>query len=735
MGRNVGVFRVTAMDGRAGPNARAGAKAAAVVDWREAMIRLADQHFFDLMRMYLGAIKTPFNKQRLVEDLSAFLRKKETVAAIVASLDPFDLLIVSAIRELPSPTRQKTIALLSLSRSFPEIYERILNLEERLVIYRRNEPDSREYAVNPLLADALAPKAGLSVLVRADHAGPVARASLRVDDLALAALYSFFLNEGEAVRNDGTFRKKTLAALESAFPQISQEGDCLRWLLSAFQNLDLLVKVEGRLVPDQARWQAFAKESAVARQAWLVAAARERLPRETLRSRARVFLAFFDALADGARYTPEMVSRLEIIVSERSGRIGIGRANGRFSAMLRDRESAAPSVPGGERASLAQIARAFALILEEDGFFVKNSALGSPHDAPRGGCVVSPSLDVTVMPGLGLAELLPLALCMEVRDVQIAGQFELTRSSCAAAFDQGFTGESIVTLLRSRSVAPIPQNVEFSIRDWFASYSSISLYHGFVLRVDESRRVLFENDEYLSSLIRKILAPGVYLLDADSSEEIQSLFADADLDFLPSLNRPLPKRESASFPSLRDGDPPVMDPVPPLGMSPDASPVGTPDSAGKPGIGGGAVADAGDFPDSGAAFRKALFTALDALSLPPDIDEALRSRIERKIILSPAQLDAESVRPEKLEARGMDFLGKVRIAEYALATGSLLEIVLDDKDGNRRMLARPVSTEKRPGDVLLNVTTEPDGTAETVSLGKAALIRRIRGSIFSELPG
>lgn len=702
-------------------------KAASVVDWREAMIRLADQHFFDLMRMYLGAIKTPFNKQRLVEELSAFLRKKETVAGIAASLDGFDLLIVAAIRELPSPTRQKVIALLSGSHAFPEVYERILNLEERLVIYRKNEPDSREYAVNPLLADAIAPMAGLSVLVSAEFAAERAYAPLRVDDLALASLYSFFLNEGEAVKNDGSFRKKTLAALESAFPQIAQEGDCLRHVVSAFQNLDLLVKFEGRLVPDQARWQAFAKETATARYAWLVAASRARLPRETLRARAQVFVDFFASLAEGARYSPDMVNRLELIVSERAGRQASGRPNGRFSLMLREQDAASAS-PGGERSHFVPVARAFGLLLDERGLLVKNSSVASagsePANAARAGCIVSPSLDVTVLPGLALDELLPLALCMEVRDVQIAGQFALTRSSCAAAFEQGYTGESVVSLLRTRSAAPLPQNVEFSIRDWYDGFSSISLYHGFVLRVDESRRVQFENDEYLSSLIRKILAPGVYLLDADSPEEIQSLFADADLDFLPSVNSPLPKRESATFPVLRN---PESLPVSPVAHAPAAG-VAERDAARD------SVPVSGRGPAAGSALRSELIRALDSLSLPAEIDEALRSRIERKIILSPAQLDPESVRVEKLEARGMDFLGKVRIAEYALATGSLVEVVLDEKDGNRHLLARPVSTEKRTGDVILRLALEPDGTVENVSLGKAVLVRRIRGSIFSELP-
>ena len=319
------------------------------------------------------------------------------------------------------------------------------------------------------------------------------------------------------------------------------------------------------------------------------------------------------------------------------------------------------------------------------------------------------------MPGFSLADLLPLAACMEVRDIQIAGQFEITRKSCAAAFDQGFDSAAIVSLFRVKSQQTLPQNVEFSISDWFRSYSAVSLFHGYILRVDESRRVLFENDEFLSSLIRKILAPGIYLLDAETPEEIQEIFSRADIDFHPSVSSPVPKHEPVDLPPLL------------ISRAIKASP---PPVVADTGIGPAFGKVAEDF----ACHQSGLLEVLDTLALSPEFDEALRSRIERKIVLSSSQLDPDSVRIEKIEARGMDFLGKVRIAEYALVSGSLLEIVLDEKEGSRQILGRPISTEKRTGDVLLKIAIEPDQKIELISLGKAVLVRRIRGSIFSELP-
>ena len=52
-------------------------KAERVLQWRAYLATMENEKFFDLIRMYLGEIKTPFNKQKLIEDLSAFLRKAE----------------------------------------------------------------------------------------------------------------------------------------------------------------------------------------------------------------------------------------------------------------------------------------------------------------------------------------------------------------------------------------------------------------------------------------------------------------------------------------------------------------------------------------------------------------------------------------------------------------------------------------------------------------------------------
>ena len=45
-----------------------------VLLWRENFAIMSDSIFFELMRMYLGEIKTPFNKQKLIETIADMVK-------------------------------------------------------------------------------------------------------------------------------------------------------------------------------------------------------------------------------------------------------------------------------------------------------------------------------------------------------------------------------------------------------------------------------------------------------------------------------------------------------------------------------------------------------------------------------------------------------------------------------------------------------------------------------------
>lgn len=141
--------------------------AAKVLQWRESLSTLQDHHFFELMRMYLGEIKTPYNKQKLIEELSAFIRREENKKVIVQLLSEHDCLVLSAVKTIPAASQDKLILFFTGTFTFAELYEHVMNLEERLLLYRYQDPISGKsvFAVNPLLEETIDPYIQQSILL------------------------------------------------------------------------------------------------------------------------------------------------------------------------------------------------------------------------------------------------------------------------------------------------------------------------------------------------------------------------------------------------------------------------------------------------------------------------------------------------------------------------------------------------------------------------------------------
>ena len=72
-----------------------------IAQWQDAIASLSDKQFFDLIQLYLGEIKTPYNKQRLIEQLASFIHKQDNIQKILTLLDTFDVKILTAISIIP----------------------------------------------------------------------------------------------------------------------------------------------------------------------------------------------------------------------------------------------------------------------------------------------------------------------------------------------------------------------------------------------------------------------------------------------------------------------------------------------------------------------------------------------------------------------------------------------------------------------------------------------------------
>jgi hypothetical protein len=306
-------------------------------------------------------------------------------------------------------------------------------------------------------------------------------------------------------------------------------------------------------------------------------------------------------------------------------------------------------------------------------------------------------------------------------------RFEIARESAVRGFDRGLDAAAIVGLLTRISGKPADQNLVWTLNDWESRYSAVSLYQGTVLTLSEDRRYLAETEPLLS-LIERTLAPGVYLLPPGEQDEILRNLQKAGVDI---VARPPGKGDSPrTGPGGSDHSP-----FPPPEAA--ARRKGWEGGAGPCGQGRKAGQSSGPDPEKIRAYKERFYSALGKLKIPSGERKELAARIERRLIVSESQLAEAAVRPQKLEARHLDYVGKTLVAKQAIALKSMVEVQWPGTEGEtKRVLGVPEALEKTGGETVLLLKARQGESAPEelvrIPIGKISLLRRIKKSLFME---
>jgi hypothetical protein len=320
---------------------------------------------------------------------------------------------------------------------------------------------------------------------------------------------------------------------------------------------------------------------------------------------------------------------------------------------------------------------------------------------------------------------------------------------------------SIQALLERLSLHKLEESTSWTLQDWEQRYTAVSLHQGLVLCITPENRYLVESsgegkargkvltrecpgrnksDAPLAPLIARVLAPGVYLLSASDKAEALGALEKAGVDIVAQPYGHVKKSGRTEFrysayPALKND------------LPQEIFFAGDVQSKGKTCQGADALTDAASDPvpvtekaasERGEALRERFRQALKERHLSKAEQEELASRIERGIIVSESQLEGVSVRYEKLEARGLDYVGKASIVKQAMAAKSFVEVCCPGPDGiPLKVLGIPDSLEKSDGGTILLLKVmqeEESGKVELIRLplGKISLIRRIKQSIFED---
>ena len=668
-------------------------------DWKEAMLRLPERTFFVLMRLYLGEIKTPFNKQRLVEKIGGFLSKPDTQQAIIESLDRLDILILTAVYTLPITARGALLIFLSSETS---LQTRLANLEERLMLYRTEYPAEddiigRSYRINPFLYEAVEPLLDSHSLFLPQQEVKPRSGTVFCDDIVLAGLYTFFLKETNVLKINGSFKVRAEKQLKTVFQDSATDINCFKTLCAGLQNLGLLMREEANLIPQQGRWETFFKQKPFDRKMYIAAAIYGQVRRESMQKRAQFFSDFLSLLDPCGVYDDIVLKRFFDFLFQR---LHI-ETNGDMPIF--------PDMTPEDEVNILNMLKTMKFLLPVGEYWQLNMAVFNQESVGQP-LIAAPSFEITMLPFTALDRIFPVLSCMEPAAILTTGRFTVTRAACLRCFEWGNTDKTLIALLEDASGGTLPQNIKVSISEWYLQCTAVGLYHGFVITVAEDKRKLFKQNAGLQNIIHKELADGVYLIKQINLDSIRTMIKSAGLDVTFYSTGNTGRNSASGFAPIEQRQP----------------------------VFAGFYAKTKkrqtfhfEQEECGTDHIRKLQDIVDTMPIDQYNKQALKDKIAKKLIITEDQLNGMPADSEVREASGLDFLGKIHLAETAIADNSRLEISIDGAEGRRTIMGKPITIEKTEDDAILLMQETDTQYEEKVSIAGIIKMRAFRESFFS----
>ena len=687
--------------------------------WADAFEAMPEQQFFKLIRLYLGEVQTPYNRQRLISQLASFIKNAENTQSILSYLDKKDITFLTAIYLIPNVSQQTLLDFFS-GIGISDFYATLSNLSERLIIYSTKDKysDNVCYHINPILFEPLKPYLSIeSIFPEHKIEDHFVEDSFCLSQNFLAAFISYIRINKIGCKNDGTIKKNDFTKLEEIF----LEQICyLQLLVNAFLNLSLLKDDGKSFILNNSRIEEFAKLSQFEQYSLLCVASCCHFSREGLRKYAQLLMNVLNSIPEEGFSAKEVLRLLVLASTQKENKSSFG-AKSRFSQILEQTKIKEQSENSNQESNVS--ANLFEVMIEsaisfglltfsgttENGtkIYKKNKL---PELIPITDNIpkvlnIDSSFTVTLMPGLSLDSLLPLLSFISIKKSGIVTEFEITRQSISVGFDEGWNPNSIFSELEKFINYELPQNLKINVLEWYTSYNSARLFSGYVLKVTDSNIAIAENNPKIKKYIKEKLAEGIYLLDISIDSDIKTFIKDSGLDFLGKIQQAEPSPENLSFPKLFE-NPSVLISLEETLKSSNKKTLNVKESHQK-------------------------ITKLEELVKQKEISqqqkESLLYKISNRLILSENQLNSTSIRTEILEADGMDFAGKNHLIEVAIKEDDMMELTFPsgNSSGFFTIVGKPLKIVKQVGESIVEFQSEPSKEIENFLISKITHLKRI----------
>jgi len=659
--------------------------------WSEVFAALPDAGFFEVVRHYLGPVSTPFHKPDLIHKMEKFFAREDVSKRIIEYINPEDALFLTFIGFHKYPTE------ISLTRMIPEVRyvalrEKLLNLEERLLIWIKREGNLRYYVLTPLgesvrESGILGPGA---VLGNGEEPGE-SRGRAWFDDNFLNAALAFLNEKMPLFRKEGGWRKKTLEILTDRFPVLFQDGRGEERLILAGRALisaGLAFRNEERLEPLIKVWKEIETESPQNRLAILKARATagRSLPVAVAIEAVKMVT---ECLPEGKAYSREKLASLF--------QLGTGGNS--------------PLSPQGARRMISHLELMGELFVDEKGFLSRLGKSGSTAKNEMPFLSITPVGDITLKPGMPL--FCNLALSAEPVKVDVVTTFRMNKERFLNGLDTGIIPEQLFSGLKQFSNHPVPSNLKTLASEWESDYRTITMKIGVVFQAEGIKRQIIEETGVLENYTYSRPGPGVWLLDPVEESQWRAALNGIGIDRLPPLltasgiHIPISGRQKESA-------------APYITWSNDSQ---------KPEL----CTYSWECPREQdiSEILENLKKAAEAVSLNNEEQEAFLERLERRIIIVPEQIRKGSWRYEVMSAKGLDYRGKLRLVEAAMSgRDERLAVTLAIGTSVETVLVLPHKLEKEGDDHILVGLSLPEEEEIRYKIRKIGFLKRIKSSLF-----
>jgi hypothetical protein len=676
----------------------------------ESLSRLCEKKFFEISRNFLGDVKTPYNKQAIIERLISYLSNRECQEVMFSYITDNDALVVNTVELLDGPTLHDLYAFFAAQFSYAECIRLTTSLVERLILYSFIDAGKERYALNPVFGEMFEGILGRKSLLfpcrenmQNEKKKKPEVLAVPVNTLFLFGFFSFVHSRKVQIRADCTLSRKIEEEAAAFF-----SGSCFAELLAASEYLGL-VSISGNTYHVNLRAVLdFLKLPEKECRSYLAAGMCAD------KQYAGLAVNLLASLSPGKYYASTAIYRMLWIIFHKSAPHFVPAFDKLLAAL---RKTGLLDETADEETGEKWFT------LPPNLVNLEKKHNGPAQNAP---IMFDSPFTFVILPDANVLSVFDIISFSAVENIQ-EYRFTVSKEMAVRCFETGFESAQgdisagsaawIISRLETLSgdCGHIDETLVWTVNEWEKRFGEVILHEGLVLCLGKERQYLAETAG-LKPYLKKMIAENVYIIDPKCRDAVEAVLTKSGVDIIGRAHVPPAEaddrkddatRRTVFFPALSG-----------TAFSPCFF-------AGEHKPGKTVSAQVLDH-------RQTFRTMLASLGAADNEKRELLARIERGLIFSADQLKKLSFPGtfpyEKIEAHGMDYTGKLLIAKSALANRSPVEIGWHTEDGEKKMLCAITDIEKNPSGDILFVTASQ--RKQQIPLGKVSVIRRIKQSIF-----